>query len=193
MYGEANKHSTVIKNLNQEFLRELEKKFDNSISEEFYKKISLKFQQNFNDSTTPKFEELWVEVKKFYLMKYISPNTPMFSQDVDEIWHIMILFTRNYEEFTRRFYGEMLHHDPNLTPHVDVKSRSWFEWLYLNMFTLDKFSWKIWGGFLRVNIHDEFQKKSDKELFFNDMMRSSLKSGVASKKFIDFLYLKLTN
>ncbi len=37
----------------------------------------------------------------------------MLSEDVDEIWHDMILFTKEYQRFSEKFLGKMLHHIPN--------------------------------------------------------------------------------
>jgi hypothetical protein len=46
-----------------------------------------------------------------YLMsgkEYVS----MPSQAVDELWHEFILYTRDYQSFCRRAFGEFLHHQP---------------------------------------------------------------------------------
>jgi hypothetical protein len=37
----------------------------------------------------------------------------MFSEEVDEIWHDMLLFTQKYQVFSEQFLGTMLHHTPN--------------------------------------------------------------------------------
>jgi hypothetical protein len=39
----------------------------------------------------------------------------MPSKAIDEAWHTMILFTREYETFCRRAFGRYLHHSPDST------------------------------------------------------------------------------
>lgn len=36
----------------------------------------------------------------------------MLSREVDEVWHALILFTREYEEFCRAAFGSFVHHVP---------------------------------------------------------------------------------
>lgn len=54
------------------------------------------------------------ELKRFFLMAAIFENIPMYSQEVDKIWHEMILFTKSYHNFCMSFSGEMIHHEPNV-------------------------------------------------------------------------------
>ncbi|XRG80266.1 hypothetical protein V5E38_08160 [Rossellomorea sp. GAMAL-10_SWC] len=54
------------------------------------------------------------ELKRFFLMAAIFENIPMYSQEVDKIWHEMILFTKSYQNFCKSFSGEMIHHEPNV-------------------------------------------------------------------------------
>ncbi|MFF2879028.1 glycine-rich domain-containing protein [Gottfriedia sp. NPDC057991] len=54
------------------------------------------------------------ELKRFFLMAAIFENVPMYSQEVDKIWHEMILFTKSYQNFCQSFCGEMIHHEPNI-------------------------------------------------------------------------------
>jgi hypothetical protein len=39
----------------------------------------------------------------------------MISQDVDEVWHNFIVFTRQYSRFCETVFEEFIHHDPNVT------------------------------------------------------------------------------
>ena len=54
------------------------------------------------------------ELKRFFLMAAIFENIPMYSQEVDKIWHEMILFTKSYHNFCNAFCSEMIHHEPNV-------------------------------------------------------------------------------
>lgn len=35
-------------------------------------------------------------------------------QEIDEMWHEFILFTQDYMDFCQQYFGEYLHHLPNL-------------------------------------------------------------------------------
>jgi len=39
-------------------------------------------------------------------------NVAMPSQAVDDLWHEFILYTKNYDAFCRRAFGQFLHHSP---------------------------------------------------------------------------------
>ena len=40
----------------------------------------------------------------------------MYSLRVDEVWHQFILYTSQYGEFCRRFFGHYVHHAPSNAP-----------------------------------------------------------------------------
>ncbi|MGG2027441.1 hypothetical protein AB1282_17225 [Gottfriedia sp. S16(2024)] len=61
-----------------------------------------------------KYSFIESELKRFFLMAAIFENVPMYSQEVDKIWHEMILFTKSYHNFCKAFCGEMIHHEPNI-------------------------------------------------------------------------------
>ncbi len=61
-----------------------------------------------------KYSFIEKELKRFFLMAAIFENVPMYSQEVDKIWHEMILFTKSYHNFCKAFSGEMIHHEPNV-------------------------------------------------------------------------------
>ena len=56
----------------------------------------------------------------------------MFSKRVDDIWHEMLMFTREYETFSKKFYHELLHHTPNNDPTPIPFERAFFDWVYLS-------------------------------------------------------------
>lgn len=63
-------------------------------------------------------EALFIEVKKFLILSYIDLDVSwnMYSARVDEAWHQFVLFTIQYEDFCRRYFGEYLHHNPSGAP-----------------------------------------------------------------------------
>lgn len=39
---------------------------------------------------------------------------PRSMREIDEMWHEFILFTKDYTEFCTRYFGEYMHHLPNI-------------------------------------------------------------------------------
>jgi hypothetical protein len=63
-------------------------------------------------------------------------NLGMHSQEVDEVWHAFILFTREYDQFCNLTCGHMIHHTPNtsLRPELPSPSVPSFEQAYTKYF-----------------------------------------------------------
>jgi len=51
-------------------------------------------------------------------------NLGMHSQEVDEVWHAFILFTREYDQFCNFTCGHMIHHAPNTSRRPELPSPS---------------------------------------------------------------------
>lgn len=53
-------------------------------------------------------------LRQFFLAHLMSGRkfVSMPSQVTDELWHELILYTRNYDEFCRRAFGRFMHHTP---------------------------------------------------------------------------------
>ena len=61
------------------------------------------------------FEQAFGELKKYVsLIRFSGKRLAMTSPTIDEVWHQFILFTREYHSFCETFYGEYLHHSPNV-------------------------------------------------------------------------------
>jgi hypothetical protein len=90
----------------------------------------LKFYvQNYPDNTLAAedaFREtlkyLWLSVKHT-LDKSADPENPTIPprcimlrsmREIDEMWHEFILFTKDYTHFCQHYFGEYLHHLPNI-------------------------------------------------------------------------------
>lgn len=81
-----------------------------------------KFQVSDSDA-----EELWIDTLKWLWLgkfheKDCSEGKPsqlvIFPQllSIDEMWHAFILCTREYHEFSKRYFGGYIHHAPNANP-----------------------------------------------------------------------------
>lgn len=61
------------------------------------------------------YTEAFTELKKFVaLARTYRKPLAMTSERIDSVWHQFILFTRQYHEFSNRFYGNYFHHTPNI-------------------------------------------------------------------------------
>ncbi|MBA4494907.1 hypothetical protein ACFO25_03885 [Paenactinomyces guangxiensis] len=102
------------------------------------------------------WENRWFEWKRYLVMIALLKSVPMFSRDVDDVWHEMLMFTREYDEFSRKFLKTKLHHVPNapdqpFNPH----ERAWFDIVYTLLFKPTKYSISVWGSFLKHPLSQE--------------------------------------
>jgi hypothetical protein len=58
----------------------------------------------------------------------------MFSEKVDYLWHQMLMFTREYDDFSKNYLGSVLHHSPNAKETPDPDLRGFFDWVYSELF-----------------------------------------------------------
>jgi hypothetical protein len=66
-------------------------------------------------------EALFTEVKRFcVLVESDNKIWDMYSLRVDEVWHQFILFTREYMDFCKRFFGRYIPHSPSNAPRSDL-------------------------------------------------------------------------
>lgn len=60
------------------------------------------------------------EFKKFTALLVINlrkkRSVEMMSEEIDDIWHTFILFTKEYQDFCEILVGEYIHHEPNVEP-----------------------------------------------------------------------------
>lgn len=68
--------------------------------------------------TAAEGEVLFAEVVKYLILNRLHPDKQweMVSRWVDEVWHQFVLFTREYCEFSQRYFGRYLHHAPGNSP-----------------------------------------------------------------------------
>ncbi len=94
---------------------------------------------------------VWQELKRYFLMSALCAKVPMYSARADAIWHEMLMFTREYEQFCHQFCGDMIHHAPHGEGSRPAEGeRAWFDWLYGELFPFTPASVKVWGAFYRT-------------------------------------------
>jgi hypothetical protein len=124
-------------------------RLDASLDNEFVSQVKQRFLQENPKVTEDEFEWRLFELKRYFLLTNILKQAPMFSEEVDEIWHQMILFTKKYQVFSEQFLGKMIHHTPNTNPKPEPQERAFFDWVFSQLFTVTEYSWKTWGSFFR--------------------------------------------
>jgi hypothetical protein len=129
------------------------------------------------------FENRWFEWQRFLVMAALLKTTPMYSEEVDSVWHEMLMFTREYEEFSNRYIKTTLHHAPNVPKPSEAsmdnaeksepsktpqEQRAWFDLIYLLLFEPTPYSITVLGPFLRhalsQNVITDFQTLTPDEL-----------------------------
>jgi hypothetical protein len=67
-------------------------------------------------------EALFREVKRYLVLADLDKDRVwnMYSLRVDEAWHQFILFTRQYIDFSQRFFGRYVPHNPSNAPKVEL-------------------------------------------------------------------------
>lgn len=69
-------------------------------------------------------EALFAEAVKYLVLSHMYPDKrwDMFSRLIDEAWHQFVLFTRQYFEFSQRYFGHYVHHAPGNSPGLARKT-----------------------------------------------------------------------
>lgn len=114
------------------------------------------------------YEWRFTDLKRYFILTSLLKESPMFSKKVDEIWHQMLMFTREYDEFSKKYLGTTLHHSPNINVEPDPDLRGFFDWVYAELFFIRRENIHLYNGFFRnpvpPHIIDDFKKLSEDEL-----------------------------
>ncbi len=122
---------------------------DRSLSNSYLERVKDRVIKEHPKWADYEFEWTFFELKRYSVMNNLLKSVPMFSTRVDDVWHEMIMFTREYETFSKKFYHELLHHTPNNDPRPIPFERAFFDWVYLSLFESTPNSRTIWGEFLK--------------------------------------------
>jgi uncharacterized membrane protein YgcG len=136
-------------------LTEAVERMEASFSPEFLDRLEYRVTSKYNRMSHDEYVCKVFELKRFFLMNLILKRTPMFSEEVDDIWHEMLMFTREYQNFGDSFSGSQIHHAPEREPKQMPGERAWFDWVYAHMFAFTPFSTRIWNGFFRYPIDED--------------------------------------
>lgn len=148
-----------LKKLSDHLERSLSKSFMENVKERVMKEVKLKENE---------YEWRLLDLKRFFILTSLLKEAPMFSQKVDDLWHEMLMFTREYDDFSNNFLGSFLHHRPNIKGVSDPDLRGFFDWVYSELFYIRKENIHLYKGFFKhpvpPKIVDEFKNLSEDEL-----------------------------
>lgn len=166
-----------------------------ALNDEYIRKVKQRFLLENPTKSEDEFEWLLFELKRYFIVANLLKKAPMFSKEVDEIWHEMILFTKEYHAFSEEFLGEMLHHIPNTNPEPAPQDRAFFDWVFAQLFQITEFSWKTWGTFFQHPVSNESLKefkKSSKEELINNYFRQNDDNKELAEYLVDRMKKQLT-
>ncbi|QGQ97471.1 hypothetical protein EHS13_22580 [Paenibacillus psychroresistens] len=137
-------------NFRQEMpLQDLELRLDKGLSALFLTQLKQRVLGAHPNVSSAEYEWKLLELKRYLAMNAILRQTPMFSEAVDEIWHEMIMFTREYQQLCERLTGGMIHHTPHVQKMSMPDERAWFDWVYGHLFEFTPYSNLIWNPFYK--------------------------------------------
>ncbi|SDX26348.1 hypothetical protein [Paenibacillus sp. CF384] len=136
--------------------RSAAERLEAALSEDFEARVKDRVMKRTPSMREGEWQWQWFELKRYFLMCGVLRNVPMYSVRVDEVWHEMLMFTREYEQFCKQFCGGTIHHAPH---GADAKpapgERAWFDWIYGELFLPVPVSGQLWGAFYRTPLPHE--------------------------------------
>jgi uncharacterized membrane protein YgcG len=165
-------------------------KLDSSLNADYMEQVRYRFLQEHPKQTEDEFEWRLFELKRYFLLSNMLKETPMFSAEVDEVWHTMLLFTQKYQTFSDRFVGKMLHHTPNTSPTPAPQERAFFDWVFSHLFTITEYSWKSWGNFFRYPL-DKMVLQEFKEESNDWLINRYFKVNEANRGTVEYLVMQM--
>lgn len=148
-------------------LKKLSDHLEESLSKSYLENVEARVRKE-NKLLENEYEWRLLDLKRYFIMTSLLKESPMFSEKVDELWHQMLMFTREYDDFSKKYLGSILHHSPNVKVLPDPDLRGFFDWVYAELFLIRKENIHLYKGFFRYPVHpsviDEFKNLSENEL-----------------------------
>ena len=141
----------------------LEQSLSKSFMENVENRVRKKHRLRENE-----YEWRLLDLKRYFILTYLLKESPMFSEKVDDLWHEMLMFTREYDNFSEKYLGTKLHHSPNVNEEPDPDLRGFFDWVYAELFSIKRENIYLYKGFFRNPVHpntiEAFKNLSENEL-----------------------------
>jgi uncharacterized membrane protein YgcG len=131
-------------------------RLESALGIDFESRVKDRVLKEFPRISDKEWNWTWFELKRYFLMCGIMRSVPMYSKQVDAVWHEMLMFTREYEQFCTRFCGEMIHHAPHAPGAQPLMGeRAMFDWAYGELFGQAPASGRLWGAFYRTQMPEQ--------------------------------------
>ncbi|CAH0248405.1 hypothetical protein SRABI96_03113 [Peribacillus sp. Bi96] len=133
---------------------ELIEKLNKALDFDYMEKVNTEFRQKHPRESQIKVNQTWRELKRYLIMAAVFGKVEMFNSGIDELWHIMLNYRQEYDEFCQAFIGRTIQHHPHSEPAFKPEERTLFDFYYVQLFTVDSPSLQKWGKFFK---HDKGQ------------------------------------
>lgn len=148
-------------------LKKLSDHLEQSLSKNFMENVEGRVRRN-NKLKENEYEWRLLDLKRYFILTSLLKETPMFSVKVDELWHEMLMFTREYDDFSIKYLGSTLHHSPNVTIEPDPDLRGFFDWIYSELFFIRDENIYLYKGFFKhpvdPDVIEQFRSLPENEL-----------------------------
>lgn len=152
----------------KQHLAALVRHVEQSLDPEYVQQIKDRVihEQQINEQ---EWENRWFEWKRLLLMTLICKNIPLYSREVDEIWHEVLDLPDHYEMFLQKLIGQTSYPTPKLPEEgFDPNQRAWFDLVYNVLFQPTVYSRQTWGDFflypLTKEMTTDFSTKTTEQL-----------------------------
>ncbi|MGE7604451.1 hypothetical protein ACQKL5_18550 [Peribacillus sp. NPDC097675] len=134
-------------------------KLNQAMDTEYMERINTDFRMHHPRYSQHQVNELWRELKRYFIMTAVFGKIEMFHATVDELWHIMLHDKAKYDAFCHNFLGQRIQHHPHSEPVFKPVERTLFDFYYVQLFTVDSTSIHKWGKFFKhdkatASLHD---------------------------------------
>ncbi len=137
----------------------LAERVESALSPDFQARLKERMLAKYSDFSPEWYDWVLLELKRYFLLNLLLRGVPMFSELVDDLWHEMLLFTRDYQAFCEKLGGTFIHHTPFAQRTPMPEERAWFDWVYAQVFLFTPYTQWIWGNFFRAPLGKERFKK----------------------------------
>lgn len=120
-----------------------------ALNPEYMEEVNTAFRLKFPRYSQRQVNELWRELKRYFVLAAIFKQVEMFHDKVDELWHLMLDDPNKYNQFCQTFIGHKIEHIPHKQPTWKPTERTLFDFYYVQLFTVDMISLKIWRKFFK--------------------------------------------
>jgi len=129
---------------------------DNALQTFDTAQLNLEFRIQYPRLSQKQVNEYWRELKRYFILVAIFKKVEMFHSKVDELWHLMLKDEKNYERFCQEYIGSKIQHISHSQPTFKPTERTFLDFCYVQLFTVDKVSLRIWGKFFKEDKGKQF-------------------------------------